>query len=166
MLQENSDPSDLWVKLWRIKLPPKILFFLWKYHHRVIPTRGFLAIRIPNSGISDACGWCGMVSESVDHLFFECEVASWTWSFISQWWQIKITLKNQIEFTDGPFSRFRGSPLKKVWKLILSVEIWTIWLSRNENLFQNKRISKYDLHKILIVRSFQWCLAYDWLSES
>lgn len=70
-----------WDLIWSIKVPPKIQLFLWKIQWRTIPTRKFLKTRL--KGLNDICPWCDSHSESVTHLFWECEVSKWAWLFVS-----------------------------------------------------------------------------------
>lgn len=53
----------------------KILLFLWKFQHQLIPTVEFLASRMHGFGLSSVCGWCGLNRETIDHLLFKCEIS-------------------------------------------------------------------------------------------
>lgn len=44
--------------------------------------------------------------------------------------------------------------------------LWSIWLARNEKIFQNVRIKRKDLNHVIILRSFKWVVANGWLEES
>lgn len=66
-----------WNIIWSIKGPPKILSFLWRLQWEILPTKSFLNSRL--TIITKECAWCGTYTESIPHLFWECELARWTW---------------------------------------------------------------------------------------
>ncbi|KAK1373514.1 hypothetical protein POM88_029707 [Heracleum sosnowskyi] len=89
--------GTIWNAIWTTKLPPKILLFLWKLQWGIIPTRKFLSIRI--QGFNSVCAWCEVADESIDHLFWNCEVAFWAWEFIGKWWSISAVLNGLSVFS-------------------------------------------------------------------
>jgi hypothetical protein len=59
--------------VWKLKVPPKIHFFLWLLFHNKLLTRDNLVKR---QNIDDlTCVFCNEV-ESFQHLFFDCVIAS------------------------------------------------------------------------------------------
>lgn len=67
--------DTVWKLIWKIRAPPKVLIFLWKMAHNILPTKCFLMRRINTGHISPTCSWCGLHDESLDHLFVKCEIA-------------------------------------------------------------------------------------------
>jgi hypothetical protein len=63
--------------IWKLKLPPKIHFFLWLLVHNKNLTRDNLVKR---QSVDDlTCAFCNEL-ETCNHLFFECVVAKAAWS--------------------------------------------------------------------------------------
>lgn len=69
-----------WNLIWSSKLPQKIKLFFWKLHWSVLPTRKFFFLRILN--LSLKCAWCDRFVETINHLFWNCEIVAWAWNYI------------------------------------------------------------------------------------
>ncbi|KAK1394713.1 hypothetical protein POM88_013769 [Heracleum sosnowskyi] len=69
-----------------------------------------------------------MKEETQEHIFWDCEVAQWAWSFVSSWWGIKV-LKGDIMQN---LAHFKSPSLKVAWGITWSVTLWTLWLGRNQ----------------------------------
>lgn len=53
--------------LWKLKIPPKVKHFLWRFCRDILPTRSKLRFR--HIDVQDSCPWCASGSESTMHLF-------------------------------------------------------------------------------------------------
>lgn len=98
---EDSGPSaDMarWGEIWKMKIPPKIAIFLWKLSWGILPTSVFLQYRI--SSVNSICQWCNLNAETDKHLFWECELAMWTWAYVQRWWCIN---QGRLDNTGGCF---------------------------------------------------------------
>lgn len=60
---------------------------------------------------------------------------------------------------------FKGPKLQQVWKVVLSASLWTLWLGRNEMVFQKKLLCTSMLKFLVKIRSFKSILAYGGLKE-
>lgn len=155
--------SPEWKSIWNIKAPPKILIFLWKIHKHILPTSEFLGRKLSN--ISKICGWCGLQDETVHHLFWRCSLARIAWTFIGKWWSYtkelqaisRFSLINIIKISKGHFHR-------KLWGLVVSASLWSIWLARNECKFSGVRVSEKLLEFLLLERINKWGKAANILS--
>jgi hypothetical protein len=65
--------------LWKNRLPYKIKAFLWLVRHKKILTKDNLFKKNWRGNLD--CTFCGF-SESIDHLFFQCSVARFTWRIV------------------------------------------------------------------------------------
>ncbi|KAF8390209.1 hypothetical protein HHK36_024731 [Tetracentron sinense] len=62
-----------WLMLWRLPLPPKVSWFVWRCLQNAVAVNANIARkRIP---IDPLCLFCGQRAESVVHLMVVCEVA-------------------------------------------------------------------------------------------
>ncbi|XP_074283776.1 uncharacterized protein LOC141608313 [Silene latifolia] len=66
-----------WDLLWKIPCQPHIKIFLWKMAHQILPTSDVLIRR--GLVINPACCFCHLNSESMGHLFRDCEVTKRVW---------------------------------------------------------------------------------------
>lgn len=74
LIRQNStlDHSNInWKVFWEMKLPAKILTFVWKLYFDALPLGSKLHQII--LGFNPACPFCGFSEEMTLHLFFDCE---------------------------------------------------------------------------------------------
>jgi hypothetical protein len=73
--------------MWKIKVPPRVRYFLWLLSKNKVLTRDNLSKR---REVEDAsCLFC-CEKESVFHLFFNCAVATQLWNILSDIFQIQL----------------------------------------------------------------------------
>ena len=66
---ESRDQDDgFWKKLWSLQFPGKVLNFLWRACHNVLPTVVELAKK--QVDISSMCAWCQTQVEEASHTLF------------------------------------------------------------------------------------------------
>lgn len=58
--------------------PPKVLIFLWKLEHKILPTSRFLATRLNMGQVSSIYKWRGLEDETWDHVFHKYEMVVWS----------------------------------------------------------------------------------------
>jgi hypothetical protein len=126
-----SDPQLK--KIWRLKIPMKIRIFLWQVIHDRLPTREQILLRHgPTSGL---CPLCDEV-ESVDHLLFNCPVAVFVWSLVSQvgeWPGNPSSVMDLMSLTRyGLVDNF-----DIIWVGAAAV-MWSLWNIRNKLIFEAK----------------------------
>jgi len=68
--------------VWKLKIPPRVQFFLWLLSNNRVLTRDNVAKRKKVADCS--CLFCAE-NESVTRLFFHCCVAENVWGLISSW---------------------------------------------------------------------------------
>jgi hypothetical protein len=74
----STSSSDVWDKIWRMKVPNVEKHFLWKASHEILPTRANLFRR---KIIDDPlCPICGLEEETVFHILWQCSSAMDVWS--------------------------------------------------------------------------------------
>jgi hypothetical protein len=66
--------------VWKLNIPPMVQVFLWLVSNNKILTRDNLAKRQP---VQDKrCLFCSEL-ETVEHIFFECEIVKNVWAVVS-----------------------------------------------------------------------------------
>ncbi|WOG86222.1 hypothetical protein DCAR_0205423 [Daucus carota subsp. sativus] len=151
----NMLNAAMWNKVWQLKAPPKTILFLWKLVGGFLPTNLLLSQRLHD--FNPQCRWCTNAPESITHIFWECDLARWTWSYVQSWWSIK-----EVHFSKFGFnlcyilSLFKPKFIKCIWELVVVAALWSIWLGRNELIFNNVRISKNNLQDLIFFRVSKW----------
>lgn len=78
--KRDGHENDFWRKLWSLKMPGKILNFLWRACHNVLPTLALLARK--NVEVNAICSWCRLHSEEATYRLFKCSFARSLWEKI------------------------------------------------------------------------------------
>ena len=70
-------PHHCWKIIWKVKLPMKILNFIWKLLHESLPVLTVLN----NRGIvtPTCCLMCDQDDETINHLFLQCSFSRAVW---------------------------------------------------------------------------------------
>lgn len=153
--EETYSPFSIWNRIWKAKVPPKIAIFLWKLQREIVPTRKFLSERIAT--VPTTCLWCNEAVESINHLFWKCTLASEAWNFIGHWWGLEDNLRNIHSFSlENLLNCEKREMYSKFWIIIVAVTTWTIWLCRNELLFNNNRTRTETIELLIFTRVNIW----------
>jgi hypothetical protein len=77
--------------------------------------------------------------ESVDHLLFQCPLATYIWAVVRDGlnWKVIPSAKNFSE----DFLFERGDKRNRSLLFMFGAICWTLWLNRNDYIFKNKVIS-------------------------
>jgi hypothetical protein len=138
--------------IWKVKAPLKIKIFLWYLRRGVILTKDNLVKR--NWQGSKTCCFFHK-EETIKHLFFDCRFACSIWSFI----QVVTGLLKPHNIGHMFNGCLRG--VNKDVKLLLllggAVTCWSIWLSRNDIVFEKKKVV-YPVQVIYLVT--HWLLTW------
>ena len=142
--------NSFWKVLWKLKLPHKILTFIWKIIHHAIPIKTELNTRGINC--DPTCSLCNASNESLDHLFLQCSFARALWLGVDI--NIVSIIANNI-----PMEQWIQNLAKKTQEadsnanaleLILTT-LWCIWTHRNNVIFEGKHPKPIDM---LTIKSF------------
>ena len=135
-LIQPSVPVDNNRKFWKMKIPLKTKVFAWYLRRGVILTKDNLAKR--NWQGSKRCVFCHH-DETIKHLFFQCNFARSIWSAIqigSNLYPPRNVANIFGNWLNGVDVRFKL--LIRVGAIVL---IWSLWLCRNDKVFNNKNVS-------------------------
>ncbi|XP_039015581.1 uncharacterized protein LOC120145963 [Hibiscus syriacus] len=102
--------------------------------------------------LNELCPLCVSEVETVNHLLFSCRNSWALWMKFVSFWNLSLVLHDNptaviIAWHEVSFS----FPVNSIWHLIPAAILWSIWLYRNELVFQNKRM---DLPQLFFVARF------------
>jgi hypothetical protein len=120
-------------KIWKMKIPLKNNFFAWYLHRGVILTKDNLIKW--NWHESKTCVFCSH-DETIKHLFFQCNFVCSIWSII----QVASGLYPPTSIANVFGNWVHGIDSKYIILLRVGamVLIWSLWLCRNDKVFDNK----------------------------
>lgn len=122
--------EKVWLKLWKIKAPPKILNHIWRALSSCLPT--LVQLQQKHVEVPSTCPVCAGGEETILHALVTCPVAM-------QCWQIVIP-----EVGRGEVNNF-GEWLSQIMEACSNVKLaevaalcWAIWRARNEKVWNQK----------------------------
>ncbi|XP_071740183.1 uncharacterized protein [Rutidosis leptorrhynchoides] len=152
--------GDLWIKglrewnsaliathIWRILSNheslwciPKHAFVLWLLIGEKLKTQDKLKYWEIISDGSLLCPLCNQISDSHDHLFFNCSYSNHVWSRFKQMMEFPIFSYSWREFTllVSPFAK-RNIARIVIVKLGFATSVYMLWQERNNRLFKGKK---------------------------
>lgn len=123
-------------RIWKVKVLLKVKIFFWYLRRGIILTKDNLAKR-KWKGKKKRC-FCHK-DETIQHLFFQCHVTRLVWSVI----HMAYNLQHPQNF-NHMFGRWFTCVPKDMRNLLLmgaTAICWSIWLSWNGTIFDNKMVS-------------------------
>lgn len=132
-----------WKKYWKVSiLAPKLQLFIWRLLKNGVAVAGNISKHIV--GINDECKLCNKATETVDHLFIQCEASQ------------EVLFASPLSLRVSPNHNITVKELIKSWlnevrellklKMIVSL-LWAIWKTRNNISFNNGKFSIQDTIK-------------------
>lgn len=125
----RQDNREMWTRMWKLPVKPKVKIFLWKCLHDWLATN--MAIQKKGMQVDETCRRCGLAKESREYIFFHCVdfVLIWKLAPVSwerfhhlidpfvHWWRSISTAGHDTQVLQGlEFTIFL---------------LWQIWKSRN-----------------------------------
>ncbi|KAL8488537.1 hypothetical protein ACS0TY_024714 [Phlomoides rotata] len=118
----------IWSLIWDLDVPPKVKFFLWKLVHGILPTSINPVSRLVD--VDPLCQQCDREIETEDHLFHGCEWVAAFWELNSADFMRFILVDVVRPFSEWVLTSLASIP-EETQRALFSVQLWSIWLSRN-----------------------------------
>ncbi|GKA71232.1 hypothetical protein Tco_0777371, partial [Tanacetum coccineum] len=108
--------------------------------------------------------------ESVNHLFFSCELAKVLWDLLAKWWELDIPVcANILEWYVWLYSLHVPSKVLSFLEGVGGTLLWSTWSFRNRLVFSSSPPKKALLWDSIVSQSFLWIssrnpkLKFSWL---
>lgn len=76
----SQNISNVWKKMWVLKLPPKVKHFIWRALSGCLPTKENLQMR--RVQVISSCPVCNNEQETVWHSLVNCQFAGLCWPYV------------------------------------------------------------------------------------
>ncbi|GLT52165.1 hypothetical protein SLA2020_255190 [Shorea laevis] len=156
--QHTAGSGQKYDLVWNKNVPLKVTAFAWKLLQNRIPTKDNLMKRGMNGQGNDKCVLCDLEAESVEHLFFKCNVSWSIWASCYDWWDLKVAAHSKgwphLEQHIGMIST---SLIKEMWIVVWFATVWSIWIWRNQKIFKDGADTREQVVELIKFRSFYWC---------
>ncbi|GKA71395.1 RNA-directed DNA polymerase, eukaryota, partial [Tanacetum coccineum] len=103
------------------------------------------------------CPICCSDVETVNHVFFTCEMANGLWSLLARWWEVDIPIcSNFMDWCSWIDSSHLSAKAKCVLDGVGGSILWAIWRFRNQVIFSATPPLKATLWDFIVSHSFLW----------
>ncbi|KAI8531863.1 hypothetical protein RHMOL_Rhmol11G0168900 [Rhododendron molle] len=147
--------------VWRNLSPPKVEIFSWLAVQDKVATRSVLLQRnvISESQLA-MCPLCALIVETPQHLLLHCRFAWAVWSGIVDWWNLQWACPSSVvELAPWWFgNRFRNLE-KHIWEVCFLAILWSIWLTRNDYIFNGATTQASKVVDLVKTRVATWMKA-------
>ncbi|XP_062027735.1 uncharacterized protein LOC133743716 [Rosa rugosa] len=128
-------PLVTWCKLiWNKALQPRKSLVTWKVLKQRILTDDLLARR--GICLYSQCSICQIQGESLNHLFYECDLIHDFWSWLASFFHKSIMPGTSLANLLSPdFLNGMTSASKTLWSFAFCNALWCIWSERNKIRF-------------------------------
>jgi hypothetical protein len=170
-LSTATSPLDTntWKSLWKLKLNPRLVLFLWKIDWDILPSKAILKSIFPISQLESRCPLCRTEEDSLPYIFLRCIFArvAWRnsfWPLDSLTWS-SLSLPNWIKGIINPFPSL-GIPLadSHMFQIFATVLCDLLWFSKNKTFHEGVIPEINVLANSIIKTSLQHAAA--WKSPS
>uniref|UniRef100_A0A7C9CXT7 Reverse transcriptase zinc-binding domain-containing protein n=1 Tax=Opuntia streptacantha TaxID=393608 RepID=A0A7C9CXT7_OPUST len=154
--------DSLVCKVWMNLAPPRVEFFMWLALLDKINTKELLWRKGVLQEDQLKCTFCSAQVESTSHLLVLCPV-SWTvWSTVAE------DLKQELQLVESFRMHYevwmgrnwRNATFRKLWCTTFFAVAWSLWLARNEIIFQQKEMDLKMLCNLIRWRVAYWTKAW------
>ncbi|CAN1157728.1 Putative ribonuclease H protein At1g65750 [Linum perenne] len=135
LTEEEND--TVWRKVWAWEGPAKVKHFIWLVMHGKLMTNEERRQR--HLSPDAICPDCQAPCESLDHVLRKCHVAQAVWKEVLP---LEFsTFSDDVAFVDW----WKAGIANTSHSLLFGVTSWLLWLRRNRLVFQNERLSVFEI---------------------
>ncbi|CAN0855442.1 LINE-1 retrotransposable element ORF2 protein [Linum grandiflorum] len=147
----EEDIKKQWTSLWRLPIPPRVRFFLWRCAANCQATTSNLHQR--GCAHTSLCPLCHLDEETTTHCLFLCPEATTTWA------EIRPNRFGALAAPSFLHWLLTANNHHDTTEVIIKVAtIWNIWKNRNNRLFRHRPTNVTQIKQDIIRDSQEWKL--------
>jgi hypothetical protein len=135
-MEQDGGRIPFWF-IWKAKIPQRIKVFLWLILNDKILSKENLSKRKWQGNAR--CDWCGCL-ETTSHIFYDCQVASFTWKVIQMVLDSISLPKNSNDMFGKWLCGFKVCE-RNLITIGCSAVLWSLWKIRNDCCFNSINLS-------------------------
>ncbi|XP_071694347.1 uncharacterized protein [Rutidosis leptorrhynchoides] len=134
--------------IWFKGFEPKHAFILWLAALNRLNTQDRISKWMPNKNLS--CCFCGMIHDSINHLFFRCDYSDAIWKKFKSMILFR-GLPNHFEGIVNALAiyPFSNNISNVVNRIVFAACVYFIWNERNGRLFKLKKKAANELYETI-----------------
>ncbi|XVE88638.1 hypothetical protein DITRI_Ditri19aG0085600 [Diplodiscus trichospermus] len=136
--KDHLNERNIWIGF----APPKVEVLCWQLMRGRVAVRSNIAKRGLMQWSEALCLFCRLEVESPEHLFISCVVVWRIWSHWIELWGLSWVIpKDFRRLFLGWFDALPKTVYDQLWKMVFFAIVWTIWLTKNDVVFNDKGVS-------------------------
>ena len=154
--------DNLVCKVWMNLAPPKVEFFMWLALLEKLNTKEMLWKKGILQEDQISCTFCSEQSESSSHILMSCPVSWRIWCTIAEDLDQELSMPDTLRkhYEDWMGRKWRHITFRKFWCTTFFAVAWSLWLTRNEIIFQHKELDMEKLCNLIRWRVTFWTKAW------
>uniref|UniRef100_A0A803PUD0 Reverse transcriptase domain-containing protein n=1 Tax=Cannabis sativa TaxID=3483 RepID=A0A803PUD0_CANSA len=146
------DDIDGWKRLWKLEIPSKVLYFLWRAISGCLPTK--VQLQTKHVHVDLLCPFCLNSVETISHVLMECRFAQSCWNLASP----TVISGSPIDFG----SWFMGvlDTQSSAVSVDAAMVSWSIWNARDDVLWKQKNCTAAGVFASARNVLQQWSVAH------
>ncbi|GJV59408.1 RNA-directed DNA polymerase, eukaryota, reverse transcriptase zinc-binding domain protein [Tanacetum coccineum] len=149
LIDSNTLDTDSNATRWNRSISIKVNLFIWRSMLNKLPSMVNLDRKDIDVG-SILCPICQVDVETINHIFFSCDMVMDLWAKLARWWELDILVcANISEWFEWLGSLNVSNKLKSVLEGVGGTLMWSIWSFRNRLVFSNLLPKKTNLWDFL-----------------
>ncbi|XP_074356152.1 uncharacterized protein LOC141695840 [Apium graveolens] len=148
--EQTREDRKFWMRLWGIKLPGKMLNFIWRACINVLPTKTALANK--NVEVVKACSWCHVCNEDAVHALITCCFAREMWNLVGL--QRVVPVSDRYNVLQILKDAFNSSTTEQCVQIGLMC--WSLWIRRNTWIWDRKAMSTFGVNAMALNLFQDW----------
>ncbi|KAF7844578.1 ribonuclease H [Senna tora] len=145
-----SHRNNIWRLIWRLKLPYRIVMFMWRVLNNNLPT--FSVLNRHHMPLQNICNACNQDDESLIHVFLQCNFAS------AVWFGTHLGFQSHNHLASSMMDWFHNCILSSHDRILdshiafICVVLHVIWRCRNLRVMEGKHTDPIKaLHMIYVM---------------
>ena len=152
--EQNTSQGAFWKKLWAIKLPGKVVNFMWRACNSCLPTT--VALVTKRVQIDIKCPWCRTENEDAIHVLFTCSFARSVWD-ASRLHHILEILPGDTVY-DVIHRVYAVATNEQI--VLITLLCWNIWNRRNKWVWDKINMSAFGVQAAAMSLLDDWRKVY------
>lgn len=129
-LSDTQRDVNVWARIWKLRVPPKVCSFLWRAVSGCLPTR--FQLHLKGVHVDSDCPSCGSTWETTAHCLVSCHFAHAVWNRVG----FSIPIFSGESFGGWLFRTFER--LSEDWRAKVAMTLWALWTTRNALVWKHK----------------------------
>ena len=142
--------------------PPRVEFFMWLALLEKLNTKELLWRKGVLQEDQIECTFCSVQVESSSHLLMSCPVSWKVWCTIAEDLNQELHMPDsfRMHYEVWMGRKWRNATYRKLWCTTFFAVAWSLWLVRNEIIFQHKELDMELLCNLIRWRVACWTKAW------